>query len=204
MDYQGNANKDRDPEEKGKEKNVEKVVTGAVIVQKKSLGRKFKDLFVHADLRNSVRYVFVEVMVPAARNLVVDATTKGIERMVYGESAVRRRNYGTPGPRVTYNSPVRRDYRQAPPVPSGPRRPSRQNRGDFILSSREEAEVVLERMRDIIDKYEVASVADLNELVGFPSNHVDNKWGWVFLDDVPIRQIREGYLLDLPAEEPIQ
>ena len=58
-------------------------------------------------------------------------------------------------------------------------------------------------MNDIIDTYEVVTVADLNELVGFPTNHVDNKWGWSYLADVQVRQIREGYLIDFPPAEPI-
>ncbi len=59
-------------------------------------------------------------------------------------------------------------------------------------------------MNDIIETYEVASVADLQDLVGLPSSHVDNKWGWINLHDVQIRQIREGYVIDLPQAEPMQ
>ena len=43
MDYQGNPNKSR--EEKKPEKQIEKVVTGEVIQKPKSIGRKFKDVF---------------------------------------------------------------------------------------------------------------------------------------------------------------
>jgi hypothetical protein len=147
------------------------------------------------------RYVIHDVLIPAARNTIVDASTKGIERMMYGDSAMRRRAYG-PGPRVTYNNPIYRGTpRQAPPVQLGSR--TRAARDDIILNSREEAELVLERMNDIIDTYEVASVADLNDLVGLPTNHVDNKWGWIYLGDVHIRQIREGYLIDFPPPEAI-
>jgi hypothetical protein len=63
---------------------------------------------------------------------------------------------------------------------------------------------VLERMQDIIDKYEVVSVSDLYELLGLPSSYQDNKWGWNYLGDVQVRQIREGYLIDFPSAEPIQ
>jgi len=146
-------------------------------------------------------------MLPAARNLIVDASTKGIERMIYGESAMRRRGIGAPGPRVTYNSPINRggySPSRPPSITPGESRSPRHSLNDFILSSREEAELVLERMNDIIDTYEVVSVADLNELVGFPTSFVDNKWGWIYLGDVQIRQIREGYLLDLPSAEQIQ
>ncbi len=208
-DYQGNSKKMKESE-KIPEKKVERVVASEVIIPKKSIGRKFKDLFIEADFKTVVKYVGSDVLLPAARNMIVDASSKGVERLLYGESAVRRRNYG-PGPRVTYNNPINRGYsgsplqssRHAPSVLPEPRT-SRHGRDNFILSSREEAELVLERMNDIIDTYEVASVADLNDLVGLPTTHVDNKWGWVYLGDVQIRQIREGYLIDFPPSEPMQ
>lgn len=204
MDYQGNSKKEKEASNLP-EKKVEKVVVGEVVVQKKSIGRKFRDLFIEADFKSVARYVVSDVLLPAIRNTIVDASTKGIERMMYGDSAIRRRNYG-PGPRITYNNPLSRGYRAAPPPrsPMGMVTPGRHVRDEFILSSREEAELVLERMNDIIDQYQVASVADLNELVGLHHTHVDQNWGWEYLGDVPIRQIREGYLIDLPPAEPIK
>jgi len=208
MDYASNSNKAKESTPK-MPKVVEKVVTSEVVVQKKSLGKKFKDLLVEADFKSVTHYVVYEVLIPAARNTIVDASTKGIERMMYGETAIRRRNFGV-GPRITYQSPVSRMQAQdarplrQPALVPGESRSPRHNLTDFVLSSKEDADHVLERMNDIIDNYEVVSVADLNELVGFPTSHVDNKWGWTYLGDVQIRQIREGYLIDLPSAEPIQ
>lgn len=206
MDYQSNAKKNKSDENKP-EKKIERVVSGEVLVQKKSIGRKFKDIFIEADFKSVVQYVISDVLLPAVRNTIVDASTKGIERMMYGESSSRRRFGIGGGPRITYNAPVNRGYggsplRNAPPISTGPRT-MRNTRDDFILSSRDEADLVLERMNDIIETYEVVSVADLNELVGFPSSHVDHKWGWSFLGDVQIRQVREGYLIDFPQPEAI-
>lgn len=207
QDYQGNANKNKT---EGKPpKNIEKVVVVPVVVQKKSIGRKFKDLFHEADIKGVTRYVISDVLIPAARNMIVDGVESGIRRIAYGERAMRQRTTFGYGSRTTYNSPISRSSvpydrpRMAPPVEQGPRRSSRPAREDFLLSSREEAELVLERMNDIIDNYEVATVGDLNELVGLPSSHVDNKWGWVFVGDVQVRQVREGYLIDFPPPEPI-
>ena len=107
-DYQGNANKDKKPGKAVKpEKHIQKVVIGEVVTKKKPLSRKIKDLFVEADFRSVTRYVIYDVLIPAARNTIVDASTKGVERMMYGESAIRRRNTGA-GPRVTYNNPINR------------------------------------------------------------------------------------------------
>lgn len=216
MDYAANSGKaKRAAEQSGDEapaekKEIVKVVTGEVIVQKPGLGRKIKDIFVEADLRGAARYVGMEVLVPALRNLIVDASTKGIERWVYGETAIRRRPQigpGPGGPRFTYNAPVNRQQsivgRNAPPIPIGPR-VQRQTHDNLILSSKDDAETVVERLNDIIDRYGAASVADLNELVGIAGPHTDNKWGWTHLGDLRVMQVREGYLIEFPQVEVLQ
>ncbi len=209
-DYQGNSKKIKETE-KAPAKNIEKVVVTDVIIQKRGIGRKFKDLFIAADFKSVLHYVAYDVCVPAARNMVFDALTRGGERVLFGEAASRRRNIGASS-RVTYNNPINRgggyrdsayaSPRYAPPVSPEPRT-SRHVRDEFIISSREEAELVLGTMIEIIEKYDVASVADLHELVGIQSSHIDHKWGWIYLTDVQIRQVREGYLIDFPQPEPI-
>jgi hypothetical protein len=208
-DYQANSKKVKGEVEKKAakpEKKIEKVTVGQVIVKKKSLGQKIKDVFIEADFRSVTRYVVSEVMIPAARNMIVDASTKGVERMMYGDRAYQRRGPGMGQPRITYNSPVNRgEYRNPltrPPSQSGLSHP-RAGRNDFILTSREEAFQVLESMNDIIEMYEAVSVADLNELVGFPSSYVDQKWGWTYLGNAQVRPVRDGFMIDLPPAESI-
>lgn len=215
-DYQ-DANKGKSEKQQKPDKIVEKVVTTTVIVQKKTLWRKTKDIFIEADVRGVGRYLVYDVFIPAARNVVVDGVTQGINRMVYGPEAVRRSRYGM-GSRTTYTnyggSPLNRGPISARSYPHDPaasrmapamaqRRPARLTQDDYILATREEAELVLEKMNDIIDQYDVVSVADLNELVGFESSYVDPKWGWIFLGDIPIRQVRGGFLIDFPPADPI-
>lgn len=210
-DYQGSSQKKvvRQPAE---EKKIEKVVIGEVTVQRKSLFQKFKAVFVKEDIRSVRDHVIFDILIPATKNMVADASIGSIERMIYGDRVIRRRSYGSgPGPRVTYNSPVNRSYSSpldprynAPPVESGPRRSAgRGDRDDDVLicTRREDAEAILEHMQEIIEQYEVASVADLKELAGRPFHHTDNKWGWNTVRGVQVRQIREGFLIDFP--EPI-
>lgn len=207
-DYAGNSHKQKKAEEPKPEKNIERVTTGEVVVKKKTVGSKFRDIFIMADFKSVALYVVTDVLLPAAKNMIVDGASKGVERMMYGPAATRHRPYGPGGPRVTYNAPVNRSYRDvisrsvAPPPSPGPR--NRTIREDFILSSRDDADTVLERMNDILEQYEIVSVADFNELVGYPSTPIDNRWGWTSLGDVQIRQLRDGYLIDLPPAEPIQ
>lgn len=191
------------------EKKVEKVVTTEVIQKKKSLGRKFKDVFFGGDFKSAARYVTGEVLLPALRNMVVDTTTKAIERAIYGESmGSRRSNTRDYRGYVQYNSPVlSRPYTHLPDQPRRyvdiPRRVERRDESQLIIPSRSEAERVVEQLIDIVEKYDQASVADLYELVGLPTAHTDNKWGWTSFARAEIRQVRDGYLLDLPPAEPI-
>jgi hypothetical protein len=201
MDFPSNANKEKDQPKKKPEKVVEKIVVGEVIQHKKTLNERFKEVFLGGEFKSSVRYIGAEVLLPALRNMVVDATTKGIERVIYGEAAPRRRQE-RPGPRVSYNSPFDRPVRPQQPPTYAPRG-RRQQISNIILASRAEAELVVERLGDIINQFDVATVADLHDLVGLPTTYVDNKWGWTSLTYVDIRQVREGYLIDLPEIEPI-
>lgn len=204
-DYSGNSNKNRDQDERVKpneDKVVDQVTTGMVVKKKTPLGQKFKNIFFGGDSKGAARYIAADVLLPALRNLLVDATTKGVERFVYGESRPMRRPGYDFRSRVQYNNPIMRDSRPGR-LPDQTPRMMRRDTSDLVLASREEGELVLERLIDILDKYDVASVADLYDLTGLPSSHVDNKWGWHQLHNAEVRQVREGFLLNLPPAEEI-
>jgi hypothetical protein len=75
---------------------------------------------------------------------------------------------------------------------------------EIILESRAEAELVLEKLADLIEQYEVATVADLYELVGITASHTDLKWGWDDMRDAGVDRVRSGgYLLALPKTKAI-
>jgi hypothetical protein len=74
---------------------------------------------------------------------------------------------------------------------------------EIVLSSRREAEDVIDRLFDLVGQYGSATVSDLYELVGLPSTHTDNKWGWEDARGAGVTRVRNGYLLDLPEPEPL-
>ena len=200
IDYVANTHKSKQIAEP---KVIEKVVTGEVVQKKPSFGKRFKSVFISEDGRTVMQYVTADVILPAIRDLIVNTTIKGMERLVWGESSMRRR---TPPPyqsRVQYNAPVRRPQPAYLPdqPPRGSLRQVRRETNDYVLSTREEAEAALTQMIDIIEKYDTASIADLHEMLGLPASHVDNKWGWTYLNNTEIRQVRDGYLLELPPAE---
>jgi len=192
-----------------KEKKIEKVTQAQVIQKPKPIGRRMKDLFLGADIKGVTGYVIGDVLLPALKNMIVDAGSRGLERMFWGDRAPRRY---TPsgGPRVTYNSPVQRSYdprgSSSVMLPGQPPRNSSSGRRDtdeIIFATRADADGVLESFSVILDKYEAVSVSDLHDMVGLPASHTDQKWGWTSAVGVSIRQTRDGYVLELPPAEPL-
>ena len=53
-------------------------------------------------------------------------------------------------------------------------------------------------MQEIIDTYQVVSVADLYDLVGIRGNFTDNKYGWTNIRNASVEHVRDGYMLKLP------
>jgi hypothetical protein len=209
MDYQGNSKKEKEANKEAPKKDLEKVVSGEVIQKPKSITSKFKAIFLGGDFSTARQYVISEVLLPALRNLVVESVSKGTDRLIYGESVHRRRSPTGYTSRVQYNNPI---YRQGGgPLPGSPPRNTPTERWmsgtrpleDMILSTKADADVLVERLIDVVDMYEVVSVADLYELVGLPSSHVDNKWGWTNLSSIEVRQVREGYRITFPPLEEI-
>lgn len=195
---------------KSVDKNITPVVSSGAVRRKKSLRKQFTETFVAGDAKTALRYVAFDVLLPAAKDMVVDSFTQGIEKLIFGDS--RRRGSTTPmsGPTgyISYNRYSAAG--QGPGPGSGPRRAlsrqarSRHNFDEIILDDRAEAENVVDNLFELVSRYESATVADLYELVGLNSNHTDHKWGWTDLHGAGVTRIRGGYLLDLPEPEPLE
>jgi hypothetical protein len=186
------------------EKKVESVVTNNVEKRKKSLFKRFTEIFIGGDSKSVVQYVFSEVLIPQAKDMITEAASSGFERLIYGESRPPRRSGGgarPPGPTnytryaVRGNNPIgRAGGEDRRPVHHG----RTQSIDDILLATRVEAETVLDRLYDLLKEYESASVADLYSLVGLTSSYVDQKWGWIDLHGSQVRRVRDGYILELP------
>jgi hypothetical protein len=205
-DY-SNSHKKRakQPDEPVDKPKVEAIVTGTV--RKRGVGAKIKGIFFGGEFKTAARYVAADVILPAFRNLFVDATTRGVERVVFGEAQQRRSRPVAYGSRINYTGPWQSRPQDRALLPdqrphSMPRQ-VRKESNEVVVGSREDADNVMERMYDMLERYEVVSVADLYQLIGHPASHIDNKWGWTQLNNTEIRQVREGYLIDLPPAEEI-
>ncbi len=187
-------------------KNISSVVSSGAVRRKKSLRKQFSETFVAGDARTAIRYVIFDVLLPAAKDMVVEAGSQGIEKLIFGDS---RRRGATPPQSGPYGNVAYNRYSSGGRF-SGPQRAisrqarARHNFDEIILDQRSEAEEVIDRLFDLVSRYESATVADLYELVGLASTHTDNKWGWTDLSGAGVSRIRGGYLLDLPEPEPFE
>lgn len=196
--------------EKNEPKKIEKAIVGEVILRKKPLGKRFLDTFFGGDAQGVVGYVLMDVLVPAIKDVIVDAVSTGVERIIFGESsrAPSRRGGYRPGGSsgyVQYNrysSPTSFSaHRREDPREISRRARATHDFDEIILATRVEAQEVLDRLFDLISQYEQATVSDLYELVGISANYADENWGWVDIRGTGITRIRSGYLLDLPRPE---
>lgn len=184
---------------------VEKVVSTDATRRKPGLGKQFKSTFFGGDAQTAMQYVILNVVIPAVKDLMAEAASSGIERLIYGESRPGRRRFGGPpsgsGGVVNYQKMSGGAPRQQS-ISSQAR--ARHDFDEIVLSSRSEADEVLERLYDILSQFEVATVADLYALTGIKATHTDQKWGWTDLHGSHVERLRNGgYLLDLPDPDVI-
>lgn len=217
-EFPGNAHSNREraakkaPEEEQPktEKRVEKLEGVEVVRRKKPFGRRFFETFFGGDAKTVVNYVLMDVLVPAAKDMVADAVSQGVERTLFGEARSRSRRTGFRGgdsaPWTSYNrfsspdrSPQRAEQRRE--ISRASR--SRHDFGEIVLDNRVHAEQVLDNLIECLSKYGTATVADLYDLVEVTSSFTDSKWGWTDLRGADISRVRDGYLLDLPRPEPL-
>lgn len=207
MDFPPNTDRQKELEARP-EKKIEQVVMTSVVVKEKGIGRKIKRIFFGGEFKAAGQFVVSDVILPTLRNMFVDSVSGAAQRVAWGDSARNRNRRPEMRSRVTYNTSPPRPYSsilpgQPPRYSSSPsmRPVNHREANDFLFAQREDANLALERLIDIVDKYEVASLADLYDLIGQPSSPIDNKWGWTYLNNAEIRQTRSGWLLELPPME---
>lgn len=204
-EFPSNSKNPRPTTPEPEEKKVESVVTNKVELRKKTLLKRFTDIFIGGDSRSVMSYVFMDVLVPQAKDMMTEAASQGFERLIYGESRPSRGRSG-PGGRpsgptnytryaVRGNNPL---GRAGEPDRRVANQPKSQGVDDILLATRVEADAALDRLYDLLKEYDVVSVSDLYSIVGLTGSYVDHKWGWTDLHGSQIRRVRDGYILELP------
>lgn len=193
-------------DELNREKQLEPVISDGAVRRKKSLRKKFSEVFIAGSAKTAIGYALWEVLLPAAKDTVVEVITQGVEKLFFGDS---RRYRGTTQPQagptgyVSYNRYSMQSRMTAPQRVMSRQARARHDFDEIVMESRTEAEEVIDRLYEVISRYESATVADLYQLVGLSASHTDNKWGWTDIRGSGVSRSRDGYVLDLPEPIPL-
>lgn len=209
-DYPGNSFKSKNEreEKQQEEKKIEKVVSGTVKTRERKGFRRFIDNFLNSDIETVREYIITEVILPSLKNTVSDVVSNGIDMLLFEESRGRSNRNGrnhrnsNSNSRTSYNAYYNSNSRNS----SSSHYSGYGNRytiNDIILDSRGEAEDVLDNLRNIIDEYDSASVADFYDLVGVHTSYTDNGYGWYNINSAAIVRTPDGFLLKLPKPVPL-
>lgn len=194
-EYKSNSHKSRQNQNDDiPEKKVEKVVSGSVKSKKKNSLQKITNVFVPEDVDDVKSYIFEDIVVPAVKDIILDAVRAFLG--VNGTSRGRSSTSSKVSYRKYYDDRDRRDTAPA-------RTRTGYDYDDIILETRGEAEDVLERMEELIDMYQLVSVADFYDLVGVSGNYTDNKYGWTNVRNASVVRVRDGYMIKLPKALPL-
>lgn len=161
-------------------------------------GGRLKNALVAETGKALFEYAVYDVIVP----MIKDAAAAMFNRALYGDgrgytvgrqaSNYGRTDYGA------YSRPRTDGSVRDPRRELSPRVKTQHNFDEVVFNDRAEADLVLDRLMDLIDTYGVAAVADFYDLAGISTDYPDNSWGWERLGGAAIRRTRAGYILDLP------
>ena len=73
----------------------------------------------------------------------------------------------------------------------------------LIFKTRADAETVLQSMIAYLTEYPSVPVAFYYDYSGQPTESTDNDWGWRNLDGVTVKPQDNGYVITLPAPQPL-
>lgn len=157
---------------------VEQVTTAKVVSPKKSFWSDVLKPFIFDTVLPIVQPLFKEG-VRAIGDAIMDAVL----------------NDARPQPQQRSNTPYHSYSRSTTTA----RKPVGNNRvANIVLTERREVSNIIDKLQDIIDQYEVATVADLYSLVGLPSKYVDNDWGWSDIGSPRTVRVDGGFQIVLP------
>lgn len=182
---------------------MDKVVQGEVVHKKKAKVQKVAETFFGGDLRDVASYVFNDVMIPAAKDLLYDTISQGFSRLLFGD--VRPRSTSTRG--YTSYSSMNRTQSVGGRDRIRERMVEVRNSYDFddiTFRDRRDAEAVMDTLRDAIDHYGQCSVADLLKASGISPRYTDYDIGWTDLSRASIARYRDGYMLNMPRTESLR
>lgn len=183
------------------EKSLEQVAKGKEVTKKRKLG----DFLFASDIKSVFGYIFEDILIPAAKDMLSDLVGGAVNMMLFGDRKGRRsesrddrsRNYTDYS---RYSGRKRDDD-------DDDRRPTRGRPSELVkeiaFDYRDDAERVRKRLRNQIDDCDghYVTVNDYYQFAGSSPDYTKRKFGWYNLDDVDIVRTRDGFVVDLPKPQ---
>lgn len=194
VDLPGNSNRKKG--DTGERPKVEKVISSSAIRREKTLGAKIREIFTGDETRGLVGYILTDIVIPTTKVMIEDMIKGGIEMILYGEARAGSRGGSRRTSYTSYSSYHKNDSRNR--ASTEKRRARLHDFSDVVIPTRSEAQEIMDQLADIVIDYEYASVEDFYSLAGLRPSPTDAYWGWYDTSGWRVRQVRDGYVVDLP------
>lgn len=184
--------------DEGKKDKPEKIVQGEVVAKKKPKIQKVAETFFGGDLKDVIKSTVNDVVIPSAKNMIFDTFTQGLSRIMWSDG---RQPAGRPNTQhVNYAATSRRNVGRGSFYSSS--RPASRGVDDVILSSRDDANMVVSELQRRISNYGMVSISDLYSLVGITGDYTDEAYGWRNLNGVTVQNVGVNqFRINLPRPE---
>lgn len=185
-------------------KNEPVKLSGKVNVNREGEGKKFLKLFFTGSFKDALKYAFDNVFVPYTKDAICRTSTNVVHYWVNGDKPTSDTRAGAN--RVSYWQPGggRTSVQSAPPA-SQRATNNVYSAGEIRFDNRGDAEAVLMRLKECVDVYHVATVADLYDLAGLKYSFTDHNYGWTDLSTVAVTRNFDGtYSIDVPRAMPLK
>lgn len=167
----------------------DKVVSAETSTRKKSDVEKFA-----MDISSVKSTVISDIVIPSIKQLISEMVKTSIDMLLFHE--VRQDNRRPTASKISYNSYYEDQRRYASPNTSR----TAYDYDDVVFQTRGDAESVLGAMEEIVDQFDLVSIADFYELSDIPNpNFTATKYGWTNLRTAEVVRLRGGgYAIKFP------
>jgi hypothetical protein len=185
---------------------------GVAKVHKKTFFEKVKEAFFAQGFKVAAESTTKDILVPAAKRLFVDSLFGVINGMVFGNPNASngvRLNGSTwtwngltyAGQNINYSGISKTAAQPATPTVTWQEIEIQPNfaAGENFESARIKADMVLDSMKDQLDRFGKVSISELYELVGLPTQTTYYNYGWTNLKGAHYEFVNTGYVLKFPA-----
>lgn len=198
-ELKGNSFASREQKDSEKEK-IEPVTTNVTVKKPKN---KLLSKFFAEDAKTVGGHVLNVVVIPSLQKLFSDVIKGAVDWLIYGSKGTQ------PKTGVSNVSYSRYYSSNAQPQTAFGANPMLNRSNvfavqDVMFNERADAEEVLLRMAELVEKYGMVSVADFYELVGQRFAFTDQKYGWRDLRTAEIVRGISGFYIRFPKAIELQ